>query len=227
MTTGATHANLTSPQRLTGRLLSALFRVVPGLRGRLLLAFIAISLFVVAAAAAGLYALREVEEALDKITLKTVPVALDARELWRKSEKIIGVGPALLNAGDTKEAEALSSRLRDELADISTILARLRDTDLDLGPLAGIGDVMIQLNKNLDLMWLPWSDGIAAADQKSRAISEALAAYRQFGNIWRPRSADLNTKIARLRGAMTSAGAGSEEQHTALDQFDKARIALL
>jgi len=116
MITSATHA---SPQRLRGRLLSALFGFVPGLRGRLLLAFIAISLFVVAAAAAGLYALREVEQALDRITQKTVPIALDARELWRKSEKIISVGPALLNASNTKEAEALSSRLRDELADTS------------------------------------------------------------------------------------------------------------
>src|SRR5205823_2978714 len=227
MTTGATQADLTSPQRLRGRPLSALFKFVPGLRGRLLLAFVAISLFVIAAAAAGLYALREIEQALDRITLNTVPVALDARELWRKSEKIIGVGPALLNASDTKEAEALSSRLRDELADISTILARLRDTDLDLGPLDGIGDVMTQLNKNLDLMWLPWSDGIAAADQKRRAIGETLAAYRQFGNIWRPRFADLNTKIVRLQRVMTSAGAGPEEQHAALDQYDKARIALL
>ena len=67
--------------------------LVPGLRGRLLLAFFAISLFVIAAAAAGLYALREVGRTLDGITLKTVPAALDARELWRKSEKIIGVGP--------------------------------------------------------------------------------------------------------------------------------------
>jgi len=166
-----------------GRPLSALSRLVPGLRGRLLLAFIAISLFVVVAAAAGLYALHEVEQALDRITLRTVPVALDARELWRKTEKIIGVGPALWNSSDAKEAEALSSRLRGELADTSTILARLRDTSLDLGPLDEIGDMMTQLNKNLDLMWLAWSDAIAAADQKRQAISTTLAAYRQFGNI--------------------------------------------
>ena len=227
MTTGATHADLTSPQRLRDRLLSVLFRFVPGLRGRLLLAFIAISLFVVAAAAAGLYALREVEQALDRITLKTVPVALDARELWRKTEKIIGIGPALINASDTKEAEALSSRLRDELADTSTILARLGDSSLDLGPLEEIGDVMTQLNKNLDLMWLAWLDGIAAADQKRRAISETLAAYRQLGNIWRPRFADLNNQIVGLRRAMASAGAGPEERRAALDQFDLAMVSLL
>src|SRR5438445_2682263 len=103
MTTGAMQADLTSPQGLRGRPLAAVFRFVPGLRGRLLLAFVAISLFVVAAGAAGLFALREVERTLDRITLKTVPVALDARELWRKSEIIVGIGPALVNASDEKE----------------------------------------------------------------------------------------------------------------------------
>jgi PAS domain S-box-containing protein len=144
-----------------------------------------------------------------------------------RPRKIVGVGPALWNSSDTKEAEALSSRLRDELADTSTILARLRDTSLDLGPLDEIGDMMTQLNKNLELMWLAWSDGIAAADQKRRAISETLAAYRQFGNIWRPRFADLNTEIVRLQRAMTSAGAGSEEGRAALHKFDQAMVSLL
>src|SRR5260370_22042962 len=104
MTTGATQADLTSPQRLRGRPLSSLLWFVPGLRGRLLLAFIAISLFVVAAAAAGLYALREVQRALDRITLQTIPVALDARAAWRKSEKIIGARPPLGIARDATAA---------------------------------------------------------------------------------------------------------------------------
>src|SRR5258708_18114058 len=97
MSTGATPADLNSLRRLKRRPLVAPLSFVRGLRGRLLLAFIAISLFVVAAAAAGLYALREVEQTLDRITLKTVPVALDARELSRKSEKIVAAGPALVN----------------------------------------------------------------------------------------------------------------------------------
>jgi adenylate cyclase len=227
MSTSATSAELRSPQASRRRPLAALLGFVPGLRGRLLLAFIAISLFVVAAAAAGLYALREVERSLDRITLQTVPVALDARELWRKSEKIIGVGPALWNSSDSREAEALSSRLRDELADTATILARLHGTSLDLGPLDEIDDVMTQLNKNLDLMWLAWSDGVAATEQKRRAISETLTAFRQFGNIWRPRFAELNTQIVRLQQAMTSAGAGSEEGRAAFDQFDKVMVSLL
>src|SRR5205814_1829003 len=121
MTTGATQADLTSPQRLRGRPLSALFRFVPGLRGRLLLAFVAISLFVIAAAAAGLYALREIEQALDRITLNTVPVALDARELWRKSEEIIGVGSALMTSACAGPEEQHAARDQYDKARIALL----------------------------------------------------------------------------------------------------------
>ena len=227
MTTGATSAELGSLRPSRGRPLATLRNLVPGLRGRLLLAFIAISLFVVIAAAAGLYALREVEQTLDRITLKSVPVALDARELSRESEKIVGAGPALVNASDAAEVEALSSRASGQLVDTSTIVAHLRAADLDPGALDEIGDVMTRLEQNLSLMRSAALDAIAAAAPRHRAIGETLAAYRQFGNVWRPRFADLRTQVVRLQRAMNSAAAGAEERRAALDQFDQAMVALL
>jgi signal transduction histidine kinase/DNA-binding response OmpR family regulator len=227
VSTGATPAELNSLRPSRDRPLSALLRFVPGLRGRLLLAFIAISLFVIAAAAAGLYALREVEQTLDRITLKTVPMALDARELSRKSEKIVGAGPALVNASDVNEVEALSSRASGQLVDASTILAHLRAVHLDPGALDEIGDVMAKLGEHLSLMRSAGLDGITAADQRRHAIGETLAAYRQFGNIWRPRFADLRFRIVRLQRAMTSAATRPDERRAALDEFDQAMVALL
>ncbi|MGA8760079.1 MAG: PAS-domain containing protein [Stellaceae bacterium] len=227
MSAPATSADMGSLRPKSGRSLPAPSRFTPGLRGRLLLAFIAISLFVVAAGAAGLYALREVARSLDRITLETLPVALDARELLRKSEKIVGIGPALMNASNPGEAGELTSRVRDEQADLSTILARLSEANLDPGTLDEISDATTHLNHNLDLMWVAWSDGMGATDHQRRAISEVLAAYRQFANVWRPRFADLNTRIVRLRLAMTSAGAGPEERRAAQGQFDQAMTALL
>src|SRR5438046_7883822 len=149
MTTGATHADLTSPQRLRDRLLSVLFRFAPGLRGRLLLAFIAISLFVVAASAAGFYALSEVEQTLDRIMRKSVPVAMDARELSRKSEKIVAIGPALANAGEWREILALSDRASGEMVDTSAILAHLRTRDVDPDALNEIADAMLHISEHL------------------------------------------------------------------------------
>src|SRR6516164_7343140 len=93
MSTSVTPAELASAGSAQNPLLSSFLKFVPGLRGRLLLAFFVISLFVIAAAAAGLYALRDVGRTLDGITGKTVPAALDARELWRKSEKLSALVP--------------------------------------------------------------------------------------------------------------------------------------
>jgi signal transduction histidine kinase len=227
MSAPVTSSDLGSLRPPRGRPLLAFSRFVPGLRGRLLLAFFAISLFVIAAAAAGLYALRDVERSLNRITAETLPVALDARELLRKSEKIVGIGPALVNASDAKEAEALTSRVRDEQADLSTILARLSGANLDPGALDEISDATARLNHNLDLMWVAWSDGMAATDRIRSRFNEVLLAYRQFGNTWRPRFADLSTRIARLRLAMPSASAGPEERRVVHDQFDQAMAALL
>ena len=123
--------------------------------------------------------------------------------------------------------EALTSRVRDEQADLSTILARLSEANIDPGALDEISAATTHLNQNLDLMWVAWSDGVGATDRKTRAMNEVLAANREFGNIWRPRFADLNTRIARLQLVMTAAGAGLEERRAAHDQFDQAMAALL
>src|SRR5271155_1167635 len=131
MSASVTPAELNSARSAPNRPLSSLLKLVPGLRGRLLLAFIAISLFVIAAAVAGLYALREVGQTLDRITLKTVPAALDAHELSRKTEKMVAAGPARVNAADASEVEAVSSRASGQLVDASTTLAHLRAANLD------------------------------------------------------------------------------------------------
>jgi len=96
-----------------------------GLRGRLLLAFVAISLFVVVAAVAGLYAVRQIGQTLDRITAQTMPVVLDARELSRKSEKIVAAGGAVANAADVPQVDTISSEALSEVVDTLTIHERL------------------------------------------------------------------------------------------------------
>lgn len=209
MPSGVTPAELVAARSARNRRLSSLLMLVPGLRGRLLLAFIAISLFVIAAGAAGLYALREVGQTLDRITLKTVPAALDAHELSRKTEKILAAGPALGNAADASEVEAVSSRASGQLVDASTILAHLRTGNLDPGALDEIGDVLAKLGEHLSLMRSARLDGIAAADQNRHVITDTFTAYHQLGAIWQPRFADLRSQVLRLKGAMTAADFGS------------------
>jgi signal transduction histidine kinase/CheY-like chemotaxis protein len=202
-------------------------KLAPGLRGRLLLAFFAISLFVIAAAAAGFYALHEVGQTLDRITLETVPAALDAHELSRKAQKIVAAGPALANAADGTEVETASSPASGQLVDASTILSHLRAAKLDPGALDEIGEVLNKFSEHLELMRLARLDAIAAADQKRQVISETFGAYRQFEGIWRPHFDDLRSQVLGLERAMTSPDAAAQQQRNAVDQFDQAMADLL
>ncbi|MDC3237489.1 hypothetical protein OAT93_02010, partial [bacterium] len=67
-----------------------------GVRGRLLLAFLGISMFSLIAAASGLYSLSQVGSALTKITAQRVPQALAWLELSRRVESVVRAAPALL-----------------------------------------------------------------------------------------------------------------------------------
>ena len=69
-------------------------RVGLGLKGRLQLAFGAITLLVVIATGVGLYAFFQVGKSLQRITEEALPPALAASELSIRAEFIVGVGPA-------------------------------------------------------------------------------------------------------------------------------------
>src|SRR6185312_12640638 len=75
-----------------------------GLRGRLLLAFVGISMFAAVAGLTGQYAFNEVGKALDR-SGSTIPPALDALELTRETEQILTVVPRMLTVQTTQEVE--------------------------------------------------------------------------------------------------------------------------
>lgn len=91
--------NLSVKQRQAG-FLSRL-----GVRGRLLLAFFAVSAFAVLGAAAAFYSFREFGDALGLITQQRTPAALQSQELARQVERIVAAAPALLTAASQAEKD--------------------------------------------------------------------------------------------------------------------------
>jgi His Kinase A (phospho-acceptor) domain/GAF domain len=85
-----------------------------GVRGRLLLAFVGISAFAVLAAAAGIYAFRQVGDRLELIDAR-VPQAVSSMEISRAADRLIASASALLAATTTKERDEVSNRMRPEL----------------------------------------------------------------------------------------------------------------
>jgi signal transduction histidine kinase len=112
----------------------------PGVRARLLLAFFGISAFAVLAAAAGIYAFRQVGDRLELIDAR-VPQVVSSMEISRAADRLIASAPALLAATTTKERDEISNRMRPE---VDRLIIGLTDVGRRAGT-AGEAAIAIQL----------------------------------------------------------------------------------
>jgi signal transduction histidine kinase/HAMP domain-containing protein len=119
-----------------------------GVRGRLLLAFFGISGFAVLAAAAGIYAFREVGSRLDTVDTR-VPPTLTALELSRSAERIIAAAPALLAATDRKRRDEVKAELETEVDRLNGTLLHLKGDRIQVLPLQKIEPIVSSLTINL------------------------------------------------------------------------------
>jgi len=93
-----------------------------GVRGRLLLAFLGISMFSLVAAATGLYSLSQVGGALNKITEQRVPEALSWLELSRRVESVVRAAPALLVVKSDNARVEVSNEITSQIAQLEPFL---------------------------------------------------------------------------------------------------------
>jgi signal transduction histidine kinase len=120
----------------------------PGVRTRLLLAFLAISGFSVLAAAAAIYAFRQVGARIEVVDTQVAP-ALTSLEVSRSAERIIAAAPALLAAADTARRDQVASELRAELARLNEKLLDLNRDRGEVPLLATIEQNVAWLSANL------------------------------------------------------------------------------
>ena len=97
-----------------------------GVRGRLLLAFLGISMFSLVAAASGLYSLSQVGGALNTITEQRVPEALSWLELSRRVESLVRSAPALLVVKTDNARIEVSKEIASQIAQLEPFLQRSR-----------------------------------------------------------------------------------------------------
>jgi class 3 adenylate cyclase/PAS domain-containing protein len=93
-----------------------------GVRGRLLLAFLGISMFSLFAAASGLYSLSQVGGALNDITEQRVPEALSWLELSRRVESLVRSAPALLVVKTDNARIEVSNEITSQIAQLEPFL---------------------------------------------------------------------------------------------------------
>jgi signal transduction histidine kinase len=200
-----------------------------GVRARLLLAFFGISAFAVLAAAAGIYAFRQVGDRLELIDAR-VPQVASSMEISRAADRLIASTPALLAATTTKEREEVSNRMRPEVdrlvmglnhvgrggtageavVAIQTLVASLRSNLAELEDLVGLRlktrerlatllQAVFQANQETQRLFAPWFQVMEM--QINRSLEEARQQSAEPGTqIGR----DLSASIILDRSAQTA-----------------------
>ena len=122
-----------------------------GVRGRLLLAFLGISMFSLVAAASGLYSLSQVGGALNDITEQRVPEALSWLELSRRVESVVRAAPALLVAKTDSARIEVSNEIASQIAQLEPFLQRSRsyETEEEKTATADVVNLFADMTENL------------------------------------------------------------------------------
>src|SRR5262245_865407 len=190
-----------------------------GLRGRLLLSFIAISSFAVMAAIVGYYALHTIGEALHEMTDRSIPPAIVSLELAQRTERILAVGPTLLGVTSANELAGESSALDQEFKEASQLVVELSKTGLPQTELTEIQTAFAQVAANFEALKAVTQKRIASTDRKAELLREIFDAYNQFRVVLTPRFEHLQRQILQLRNTLRSS---TEERLAAIDRLNSA-----
>ena len=193
-----------------------------GLRGRLLLSFIAISSFAVIAAIVGTYAFHTIGKAVDEITDRTIPPAIISLELAQRTERILAVGPTLLGVSSVNELAGESAALDQEFKEAEKLVVQLSNTDLAETELKEIQTAFAQVNANFTALKAVTQKRIASVDRKDEVVRDIFSAYNQFRAILTPRFEDLQRNVSLLRKTLDPAGSSTEERLAAFESLNSA-----
>src|SRR5215475_12140184 len=193
-----------------------------GLRGRLLLSFVAISSFAAIAAIVGTYALYTIGKALHEMTDRSIPPAIVSLELAQRTERILAVGPTLLGVSSANELAGETSALDQEFKKAAQLVSELSNTGLAETELTEIQTAFAQVAANFTALKAVTQKRIASADRKVKLVREIFDAYNQFRVIWTPRFEALQRRILLLRNMLNTAPPSTEERLWAVDLLNSA-----
>src|SRR5215472_11547532 len=193
-----------------------------GLRGRLLLSFVAISSFAAIAAIVGTYALYNIGKAQHEMTDRSIPPAVLSLKLAQQTERILAVGPTLLGVSSANELAGESFALDQEFKEAAQLVLKLSNTGLAETELNEIQAAFAQVTANFTALNAVTQKRIASADRKVKLLREIFDAYNQFRVIWTPRFEALQRRILLLRNMLNTAPPSTEERLWAVDLLNSA-----
>ena len=170
-----------------------------GLRGRLLLAFSAVSAFAVLGAGVAIYSFGSIDEALALITRERVPVAVKSQEVSRITERIAVAAPTLFASTSQSEiATALDRITRDSKA-LDELLNELRGAGVDSASLMALQVDVGRLRDNLDALKLLVDNQLEVREQKSDLLIQANIQVGTLQGLLIPFLSVIDVQIGQWR----------------------------
>lgn len=105
------------------------FRFLSSVRTRLMIAFLAISLFSVVAAALGVWSLAQVDRSLRIVTDGRVPETLALTDVARQTQRILRAAPALLIVSDEAARASTSAIVLNEADQLRHVISQVNDSE--------------------------------------------------------------------------------------------------
>lgn len=169
-----------------------------GVRGRLLLAFLGISMFSLVAAASGLYSLAQVGSALNRITEQRVPEALSWLELSRGVEGIVRSAPALLVVKTDRARIEVSKEIVSQAEQLRPLLRRSSNSwgDEEEAVTADVMRLFAAMNENLMSLNELVKKRISIAEREEKLVRELGKANNIAQRMLSPGERILGAHIA-------------------------------
>src|SRR5262245_17511797 len=193
-----------------------------GLRGRLLLSFIAISSFAVIAAVVGYYMFHTIGRALRELNDGSLPPAIVSLELAQRSERILAVGPTLLGVSSANELAGERFALDQEFKEAAEVIAELSKTKVSRTQRTECQTAFAQVSVNVTDLIAITQKRIASVDRKAELVRDLFETYSQFRIVFTPKLEDLQRHITVLRDTLQAADSSTEDRLAALEQLNAA-----
>jgi class 3 adenylate cyclase/PAS domain-containing protein len=176
-----------------------------GIRGRLLLAFFAVSSLAVLATAAAVYAFLEVGTVVERITESRVPAALSSLGLSRQAERVAATAPSMLAANSEIEQADASAAAASSVAELEKLLASLKATSVSTVLVNEIAAAVAGLRRNLDDLDRLVSARLSIAAGKDQLIRRLSATTNATQRLVAPAILVMNSKVDQWRAAVAGA----------------------
>lgn len=165
-----------------------------GIRGRLLLAFIAVALFAFLAALTGWLGFRSIDSALDQITGPALTGLDKASQVSELSAKVVTTLPSFSRVRSQIELEAYWSVLENDSQHMATLIQELEKQDIPHSLLNDLSRASSRLFSGISVQNTLLKNRIETSDAFERALTEALDATDTIVELSRTLVENANTR---------------------------------